>query len=344
LTFVITDTATSREPLGALTGDFLFVGDVGRPDLLETAAGQAGTMEGSARRLFSSLRRLADFPDHLLIWPGHGSGSACGKSLGGVPVSSLGYERLTNWGLRESGERAFVRSVLADQPDPPHYFGEMKRLNRDGGSPWAPRPVLAAVNAAELRKLVSAGQLLIDVRPGSGMGSLPGAVTIPMGRSFAGWAGSVIPASSSFFILAADETEAAAARRALALIGRTGARGWIPPAELERYRERGGRTERIATTAGLRDGHALVDVRSSAEWKAGHLDGAVHVPLARLPERIVSLDRSVPLLVYCQAGMRAAVAATALRRLGFARVVILEGGLDGFRERMGRTQRTAAVA
>src|SRR5690606_7608374 len=110
----------------AFTGDFLFVGDVGRPDLLETAAGEAGTMEGSARRLFSSLRRLADFPDHLLIWPGHGSGSACGKSLGGVPVSSLGYERLTNWGIREGGERAFVRSVLADQPDPPHYFGEMK--------------------------------------------------------------------------------------------------------------------------------------------------------------------------------------------------------------------------
>src|SRR5690606_4166900 len=100
LMFVVTDTRASDLPLGAFTGDFLFVGDVGRPDLLEMAAGQAGTKEPGARRLFASLQRVASLPDHLIVWPGHGSGSACGKSLGGVPVSSLGYERRTNWALR----------------------------------------------------------------------------------------------------------------------------------------------------------------------------------------------------------------------------------------------------
>ena len=118
LIYVLTDGGVTDVPLGAFTGDFLFVGDVGRPDLLETAAGQPGTMRASASRLFRSLRQLDALPDHLVIWPGHGSGSACGKALGGVPVSSLGYERLTNWGLREGSEQAFVEAVLAGQPDP----------------------------------------------------------------------------------------------------------------------------------------------------------------------------------------------------------------------------------
>lgn len=132
LSYVVTDAPASAAPVGMFSGDFLFVGDVGRPDLLERAAGIGGTMEAAARQLFRSLRRLAAFPDHLQIWPAHGAGSACGKSLGGVPQSTLGYERLANWAFGVSDEHEFAAQVLEGQPEPPRYFAEMKRVNREG--------------------------------------------------------------------------------------------------------------------------------------------------------------------------------------------------------------------
>ena len=119
LTFLVTDTTVAGEPMGALTGDFIFVGDVGRPDLLERAARVAGTMETSARQLFQSLQRFAALPDYVQLWPGHGAGSACGKSLGAVPQSTLGYEKRFNWAFAVEDEDEFVRAVLAGQPDPP---------------------------------------------------------------------------------------------------------------------------------------------------------------------------------------------------------------------------------
>src|SRR5512142_552768 len=132
LSFLVVDRSAAPVPLGMLSGDFVFVGDVGRPDLLEKAANVQGTMIASARQLFQSLARLRDLPDHLQIWPGHGAGSACGKSLGAMPSSTLGYERRTNWAFGIHDEAAFVASVLEGQPSPPTYFGTMKRINRDG--------------------------------------------------------------------------------------------------------------------------------------------------------------------------------------------------------------------
>ncbi|CAA9340091.1 MAG: MBL-fold metallo-hydrolase superfamily, partial [uncultured Gemmatimonadaceae bacterium] len=132
LSFLVTDAPAHAGPWGILTGDFVFVGDVGRPDLLEKAAGQAGTMEAGARTLFRSLERFRALPDHLQLWPGHGAGSACGKALGAVPSSTVGYERRANWGVATLDEEEFVRLVLAGQPEPPRYFAEMKRVNRAG--------------------------------------------------------------------------------------------------------------------------------------------------------------------------------------------------------------------
>lgn len=335
LVYVVTDTRVTTVPLGVFTGDFLFVGDVGRPDLLETAAGHAGTMDASARRLFASLRILAPLPDHLLIWPGHGSGSACGKSLSGVPVSSLGYERLTNWGLRETDESAFVASVLGGQPDPPMYFGEMKRVNKEGMPGWSPMSPLRAVSGPEIATIVATGDLIVDVRSDAATAFLPGSVLVPLGRNFSGWAGAVIPADSRFFIAARNAAEAEAARRALAIIGRTHAAGWISPESIGAYGPNGGRLEALDVQESPREGQTLVDVRTTAEWLAGHLEGAVHAPLARLAERVRALDRSAPLLVYCQGGTRSAIAATALRRLGFTSVASLDGGLSRYRARPG---------
>ena len=132
LTFLVTDTALAQDPMGAFTGDFVFVGDVGRPDLLEKAAQVQGTMAACARQLFGSLQRFRGLPDYLQIWPGHGAGSACGKALGAVPQSTLGYEKLVNWAFGIDDEEEFVRAVLDGQPDPPKYFAMMKAINRDG--------------------------------------------------------------------------------------------------------------------------------------------------------------------------------------------------------------------
>jgi hydroxyacylglutathione hydrolase len=132
LSFLLTDHPASEQPIGIFTGDFVFVGDVGRPDLLEKAAGVAGTMEAGARRLFQSLKRISQLPDHLQIWPAHGAGSACGKGLGSVPSSVLGYEKMVNWAFRITDQEEFVREVLAGQPEAPKYFAEMKRANKVG--------------------------------------------------------------------------------------------------------------------------------------------------------------------------------------------------------------------
>ena len=339
LMFVITDTPASSAPLGAFTGDFLFVGDVGRPDLLETAAGQAGTMESSAKRLFASLQQLSKYSDHLMVWPAHGSGSACGKSMSGVPMSSLGYERISNWALREKDEQTFLASVLADQPDPPMYFGEMKRVNKSGTPAWSAAPLPEAAEA-EVNDIASRRGLTIEVRPDASRGTLPGAITVPMGRSFSSWAGSVVAPDEPFHVIAPTISQAENAARALALIGRTGAQGWIPPHALAAWQRDGGVLDAIESVQDLPEGETVLDVRTSAEWRAGHLDRATHVPLARLPERLEGLDRSAPVLVYCQAGVRSLVAASALRRLGFAKVTSLEGGISGYRE---RNQQSAVV-
>jgi hydroxyacylglutathione hydrolase len=133
LTFLVTDTQAATEPLAAVTGDFIFVGDVGRPDLLERAAKVAGTMDAAARTLYRSLQRFKKLPDFIQLWPGHGAGSACGKALGAVPQTTLGYERRFNWAFKVDDEQAFVNQVLAGQPDPPRYFARPCRWK------WAAR-------------------------------------------------------------------------------------------------------------------------------------------------------------------------------------------------------------
>jgi hydroxyacylglutathione hydrolase len=330
--FVITDSPASSEPLGAFTGDFLFVGDVGRPDLLETAAGVVGTMEAGAKQLFASLQKLKGYSDHLMVWPGHGAGSACGKGMSGVPMSSLGYERISNWALREKSEQAFVASVLSDQPDPPMYFGEMKRVNKEGMPAWS-APDLAEVVVAAIEDAVGRGHLSVDTRPDASKGKLPDAITVPMGKSFSSWAGSVVASDEPFFVIAANRDQAEDTARALALIGRTQAKGWVSPQSLAAYREAGGTVESITSVADVPPGRTIVDVRTSAEWRAGHIDGATHMPLARLPEKIGALDPSAPVLVYCQAGIRSLVAASTLRRKGFTNVTSLEGGYAAYKDR-----------
>jgi hydroxyacylglutathione hydrolase len=324
--FVVTDTAGADRPMGVFTGDFVFVGDVGRPDLLERAVNQVGTMEASAHTLFGSLQRFkAALPDWVQLWPAHGAGSACGKSLGAVPQTTLGYERLFNWGLAEEDEAAFVREVLAGQPEPPMYFAEMKRVNRDG-----PR-ILGAFRApkrlpdGELAEAVSGGGTVIDTRSGAAFSArhVPGTLSVPLGKQFLTWAGSVVSYARPFWLIVDDERVYDAAR-GLSMIGLDDCAGWFAPEAVESWiRAHGNRAsvdditpdELAARPAGAVE---IVDVRNPSEFEAGHVPGAVNLPLGRLAERLGELPREKPLVVHCQSGARAVVAAGLLQARGFS--------------------------
>lgn len=337
LAFLMTDEAVSSEPLGAFTGDFLFVGDVGRPDLLEKAVGQRHSAEAAAKELFRSVAAFARRPDRLLLWPGHGAGSACGKQLGGVPVSSLGYEKLTNWAFKTPDEDAFVKSVLADQPDPPRYFREMKRLNRVGAPRLRTRGELRRIAASDLNALVTVHAEFIDLRAdATTLGYLPGSIALPLTRRFLTQAGSVLRYGMPVYLVADDVHDALEAVDALTLIGVDDVRGWISEFTLETYRREGGALERLVNVTAQEAlerqerGHVLMDVRSTGEWQGGHIANAMHAPLAGVLDDVRELDRDTPLVVYCQAGARSRVAATALRRVGFTRVANLTDGYEGY--------------
>jgi hydroxyacylglutathione hydrolase len=345
LSFLVTDGAAATEPMGLLTGDFVFVGDVGRPDLLERAAHQAGTMEAGARQLFRSLQRLAQLPDYLQLWPGHGAGSACGKALGAVPQTTLGYERRFNWAFALREEAEFVRAVLAGQPDPPRYFAEMKRINRDGPriGGAAHRPPAAGVQA--IADALAAGAPVVDARPASvhAERGIPGTLNIPANRSFATWSGSLLPYDRDFYLIVDDRGAVAGELvRALAGIGLDRVAG-VAGADVVDAWQAAGRP--LAAIPGLslpevtdavaaRRVH-LLDVRSRAEWAAGHLPGALNLPLGELDARRGELPRG-PLAVQCQSGSRAAIAASLLRARGVPDVFLYGGGFAEW-DAAGRT-------
>lgn len=334
LAFLVTDTAAATEPMGALTGDFVFVGDVGRPDLLERAAHVAGTMERGARDLFRSLRRFEGLPDFLQIWPGHGAGSACGKALGAVPQSTLGYERRFNWAFGMRDEDEFVRAVLAGQPDPPRYFAEMKRINREGprllgGLRHPPR-----LSVEQLAAALRSGATVVDTRPPRDfvMRAAPGTINIPADRSFTTWAGWLLPYDRDFYLLA-DEGLVDDLVRGLAGIGLDRIAGCASTEVLVHWPPASGPLQTIPAVgtrelaeAVAANRVAVIDVRGRSEWTAGHLPDAANVPLGELEGRLDELPRGRPIVVHCQSGGRAAIAASLLMARGVQNVHLYGGG------------------
>ncbi len=338
LSFVVTDTAATDRPMGIFTGDFVFVGDVGRPDLLERAAKMAGTMEAGARTLYRSLQDFRLLPDYLQIWPGHGAGSACGKSLGGVPHSSIGYERIANWGFRAMSEAEFVAGVLAGQPEPPRYFAEMKRVNQEG-----PR-ILGGVRhpthlpPEKIAGLIRDGALVIDTRPADAFagGHIRGTINIPLNRSFSTWAGWLVPYDREFYLLVADESRLEEAVLDLAMIGLDRIGGYFRPQALDAWNAAG---QQLATTrqmtveeleAEMKAGRVnVLDVRGAGEWESGHLPGVPNIPLGYLQERWAELPRDRPVVVHCQSGARSAIAISLLQARG-REAINLAGGYDAW--------------
>ena len=332
LTFLVTDGAAADRPIAAVTGDFVFVGDVGRPDLLERAANFAGTMEAGARVLWRSLQAFAAHEDWLQLWPGHGAGSACGKGISAIPSSTLGYERRYNWAFQITSEDAFVKAVLAGQPEPPKYFATMKAVNKSGPAILGGFAIPPRLDASRLPELLSRNALVIDTRPADqyAAGHVDGTINIPLNGSFVNWAGWLIR-TSEFYLLVDQATAAARLEelaRSLALIGIDRITGCIDAAAA-----RGERTIAQITAADLaaRLPHVtVVDVRGANEWATGHLPGALHIPLGYLAERAGDIPAGRPVVVQCQSGGRSSIAASILQQQGLGAVSNLAGGITGW--------------
>ncbi|MEO5799225.1 MAG: rhodanese-like domain-containing protein [Gemmatimonadales bacterium] len=332
LAFLVVDSARSEVPVALVSGDFVFVGDVGRPDLLEKAAHVAGTMAAGAKQLFASLQRLAVLPDHLQIWPGHGAGSACGKALGAMPTSTLGYERRSNWAFAISDEAAFVASVLEGQPNPPTYFGTMKRINRDGPPVLGALDPVATMPDSQIAMAVRE-TAVVDLRPFAqyAEGHVAGTLNLPLIKAFTTWAGWLLRYDRDISLISPDAASTAEARRALASIGLDRVRGAFAMSVVESAR-RDGRTARVtkgdvtAAESLMEAGRTVIDLREDNEWNAGHIPGAEHHPLGTLAEAMTGVERDAPLAIHCQSGTRSAIGASLLDQLGFTDVIDLTGG------------------
>ena len=348
LSFLIIDGAATPDPMGVITGDFVFCGDVGRPDLLEKAVQVKGSAEVAAKTLWQSLAKFRALPDHLSMWPGHGAGSACGKGMSSVPSSTVGYEKRVNWAFLAKDERAFVDGVLAGQPEPPAYFATMKRLNRDG-----PRVLggLREPTLLDYSSLVVGGwstngghqqptashPILVDLRSAADFaaGHIPGSLSIPLNKSFTTWAGSLLPYDRDIQLLFPDR-DAAGLREAvrdLALIGLDRIAGYWTVDAIEWWTEQGRPlvpVARMTAAEAAAAKYATVDVRAGSEWSEGHLPGALHIPLPELADRIGELPAGRPLLLQCASGARSMIAASLLQARGIPEVVNLTGGYSAW--------------
>jgi hydroxyacylglutathione hydrolase len=332
LSFLVTDIGGGAdEPVALLSGDFIFVGDVGRPDLLESAAGQAGVMEPSARTLYESLRSTSPLPDHLQILPAHGAGSACGKALGAVPVSVLGYERRFNPALREAlhgSQDDFVKDILAGQPEPPRYFARMKRDNKIGPAllPDGKLPQPRRIGAADLAEWIEVpGRAVLDLRGDRKafmLRHLKNSIHAPLaGGKLPISAGSYVDEKTRLLLVLEDGSQLDEAVRQLVRIGLDEVEAWMPAAEAVKAHEWTSAIPRIMTSglanALTEDPDALVlDVRGADEFAAGHVEGAVNIAYTRLGARLADLPNRRPVYVHCGSGLRASMAVSYLAAKG----------------------------
>ncbi len=318
LSFLLVDHPASELPHSFFTGDFIFLGDVGRPDLLERAANFVGTMEKGARVLFGSLKKIEHLPDSLLIWPAHGAGSACGKSLGGSPVSSLGYERKANWAFQIHNEDKFVDEVLSGQPEPPYYFKEMKRLNKVGPTILGHMPKVDRVT-------ISTNQL-VDVRSATTVRSnhYVGSLVIPSGKGLTNWAGWLLNYDEPITLIADNQQQADVAARDMATIGLDVVSDWILADDLDQSRFE----TFVTTTCQELDGSEVVlDVRGINEWNNVHLASSLHIPLGYLRGRLNELPRDKKIVVHCASGGRSPIAVSILKQAGFENIAEIAGGI-----------------
>ncbi len=336
LAFLITDGAQADAPGFMLTGDFVFVGDLGRPDLLDEAAGGLDTRFQGAKDLFASLRdRFLALPDYVQVLPAHGAGSACGKALGAVPTSTVGYERAFSWWapyLAAEDEQGFIDELLSGQPDAHAYFARMKVQNRFGPAVMGEQPALVEYSSDQLKAALETEQVVfIDTRHNSLVheGTVPGSLNVPgvaNAARYGAWVYDPEREQCPVVVLAGSAEEADALRDHLVRVGIDTVTGYITSLDgLDLVTP-----ELVAPEELSGFEHALLlDVRNKTEFADGHLPGAVNISGGRV---LWALDRLPPggtIVTYCQSGVRNSVTASALRRQGYD-VVELEGSYRGW--------------
>lgn len=333
---VVTDSEKSAAPWAVLTGDTLFIGDVGRPDL-----SPRHTPVQLAGLLYDSLHsKLMALPDTVLVYPAHGAGSLCGKNMRAERSSTIGTERLTNYALQIKSREEFIAQLTSHLPARPEYFAKDAEINRTGAAALSELPALRAVSPLELQKMLKDGEIALDVRPGDefAAGHVPGSVNIALSGQFASWAGTVLGLSSHPVLIAATDAQIEEARTRLARVGIEALDGYLAGG-LAAWKQAGlpvATIEQMTVddlNARLRSGGLQVlDVRREPEWDAAHIEDAVWWPLDNFKVSPPEIDHDVPLAVHCKGGYRSIIACSLLQRAGFGRVLNVVGGFDAWQQ------------
>ena len=324
ISYLVADGAATNEPMGIISGDFVFVGDVGRPDLLETAAGQVGSMENSAKVLFQSIEKFKTMPDYLQLWPGHGAGSACGKALGAVPKSTIGYEQRFNTSIKSAiNEKDFVAYILDGQPEPPLYFARMKRDNKKGPKVLGELPAPKKITIKEMaQRTGSDASVVLDTRTRNEFmkGHLEDSLLATLKSDFNTIAGSYITEDQDIYLIVDDERLDEAVVD-LIRIGLDNIKGYATPIELINSKQELASTETIdfemVDSLMNQGGVTLLDARKKSEYDEGHHPEAINISHTRLLDRFEEIPTDKPVIIHCKSGNRASFASALLESKGY---------------------------
>jgi glyoxylase-like metal-dependent hydrolase (beta-lactamase superfamily II)/rhodanese-related sulfurtransferase len=330
LSFVVRE---QGQAVRVYTGDTLFAGDVGRPDLRDAEEKPTRLADALYDSLFGKLLRL---PEEVKVFPAHGAGSLCGRKISNAAFTTIGQERQSNWALQIKDRAQFVRTMVENLPDRPQYFAYDVATNLAGAAPLGSLPELRSVTEAELKAATAGGAAVIDTRsaPFFGAGHFPGSLSIGLSSSlFATWVGFFVPVGKPIALVAGSAESARKARLELVRIGYDNVLGYLEADDLTQVQH----LSQLGVEelhAALRRGEAprLLDVRTPGEWEAGHIDKATHIPLPALPGRARELNKDAPLAVICGSGYRSSIAASLLQARGFTRVQNVMGGMGAYVE------------
>jgi hydroxyacylglutathione hydrolase len=339
ISILVIDTTASDRPQKVLTGDTLFIGDVGRPDL---AGAKGYTPEMMAGMLYDSLHeKLLQLDDAVEVYPAHGAGSMCGRNMSQETSSTIGQQRQFNYALQPMVRAEFVRMMTTDLPEQPAYFARDAEINRTGAAALAELPRPAALTPAEVEREMAEGACVLDVRAAAefGAGHVPGALNVGLGGQFALWAGSLIPAGKPVVVVAADDAKVDEAAMRLARVGLEDVRGYLQGG-VEAWRAAGRALASVPqiSVAELRQLLAerrelqVLDVRRAPEYASGHVPAAQSAPLAQLEKQIagLKLDPARPLAVICAGGYRSSAATSLLARHGYTHLLNVTGGTSAW--------------
>jgi hydroxyacylglutathione hydrolase len=333
ISILVINTEVSNQPQKVLTGDTLFIGDVGRPDLVSSKGFTAEQMSGM---LYDSLHdKLLKLDDAVEVWPAHGKGSLCGRNMSDETWSTIGWQRRFNYALQPMPKEDFVKMMTTDLPEAPAYFSKDAEMNRGGARPIAELPRPAALAPAEVYTLASRGATILDVRANTefGAGHIPGALNISLNGPFDSWAGQLVKFDAPIVIVTDDESKVGEAVVGLARVGIENVKGYLA-GEMDAWL-RAGHDVTVIPQISVDDLSDLlnsqrdlqvIDVRQPGEYGAGHVPSAVNAPLARVEEDASEFDPNRRTAVICAGGFRSSAATSVLERLGFKKLLNVLGG------------------